>query len=66
MMPMVELRIFHAGGYESVDVLAEHCLTAASGARFNFAHVRRMRLIEWSSGIDAAGYAHFHWEWERT
>lgn len=55
----------HAGGYDSLDVPADQCLTAALNCRFDFERVRSLRVIDWSSGIDAHGAAHHHWDWER-
>jgi hypothetical protein len=40
------------------------CLDAASAARFEFARVRWMRLIDWSK-VDPDGTCHQHWDWER-
>jgi hypothetical protein len=60
----VELRVFHAAGYDSRNVDGRVALDAAAQARLDFGKTRILILIDWSS-CDQDGRARDVWRWER-
>jgi hypothetical protein len=58
----VELKVFHASGYDSIMVPGKSFLDEALQARFRFGQTRIIRAVNWNN-VDSEGFSREVWDW---